>query len=80
LYIGAGPYNFGAMLAKDYVNASFLVNQLVPLSGSIATAGTGIPLDAPNINVGTEFFPFLLAGGAGAALAAMLALYAALLW
>ncbi|WP_369944568.1 hypothetical protein [Xanthomonas medicagonis] len=80
LYIGAGPYNFGAMLAKAYVNASFLINQVVPLSGSIATAGTGIPLDAPNINVGTEFFPFLLAGGAGAALASMLALYAALLW
>ncbi|WP_045738554.1 membrane protein [Xanthomonas sp. MUS 060] len=80
LYIGAGPYNFGALLAKHYVNASFLVNQLVPLSGSIATAGTGIPLDAPNINVGTEFLPFLLAGGAGAAVASMLALYVALLW
>lgn len=80
LYIGAGPYNFGALLSKGYANASFLVNQLVPLSGSIATAGTGIPLDAPNINVGTEFLPFLLAGGPGAALAAMLALYAALLW
>ncbi|KAA8921500.1 hypothetical protein CEK64_01780 [Xanthomonas sontii] len=80
LYIGAGPYNFGALLSKGYANASFLINQLVPLSGSIATAGTGIPLDAPNINVGTEFLPFLLAGGPGAALAAMLALYAALLW
>ncbi|WP_285445406.1 hypothetical protein [Xanthomonas sp. fls2-241-TYG-148] len=80
LYISAGPYNFGAILAKGYVNASFLVNQLVPLSGSIATAGTSIPLDAPNINVGTEFFPFLMAWGAPGAVIALLALYAALLW
>ncbi|MBB3815242.1 hypothetical protein FHY13_003627 [Xanthomonas arboricola] len=80
LYISAGPYNFGAILAKGYVNASFLVNQLVPFSGSIANAGTGIPLDAPNINVGTEFFPFLMAWGAPGALLALLALYAGLLW
>ncbi|NHF68293.1 hypothetical protein [Xanthomonas hortorum] len=80
LYISAGPYNFGAILAKGYVNASFLVNQLVPFSGSIATAGTSIPLDAPNINVGTEFFPFLMAWGAPGALIALLALYAGLVW
>ncbi|WP_266103391.1 hypothetical protein [Xanthomonas campestris] len=80
LYISAGPYNFGAMLAKGYVNASFLINQLVPFSGSIATAGTSIPLDAPNINVGTEFFPFLMAWGAPGALLALLTLYAGLVW
>ncbi|KER82882.1 hypothetical protein [Xanthomonas arboricola] len=80
LYISAGPYNFGAILAKGYVNGSFLVNQLVPFSGSIATAGTSIPLDAPNINVGTEFFPFLMAWGAPGALLALLALYAGLVW
>ncbi|WP_267475668.1 hypothetical protein ACDH70_03240 [Xanthomonas axonopodis pv. poinsettiicola] len=80
LYISAGPYNFGAMLAKGYVNASFLINQLVPFSGSIATAGTSIPLDAPNINVGTEFFPFLMAWGAPGAVLALLALYAGLVW
>lgn len=80
LYISAGPYNFGAMLAKGYLNASFLINQLVPFSGSISTAGTSIPLDAPNINVGTEFFPFLMAWGAAGALLAMLALYAGLVW
>ncbi|MFO3704185.1 hypothetical protein ACI6Q5_04180 [Xanthomonas codiaei] len=80
LYISAGPYNFGAMLAKGYVNASFLINQLVPFSGSIATAGTSIPLDAPNINVGTEFFPFLMAWGAPGAVLAWLALYAGLVW
>ena len=80
LYGSAGPYNFSAMLAKHYVNAGFLVHQVVPLSGSIATAGTGIPLDAPTINVGTEFFPFLLALGPFGAVASMLALYAMLLW
>lgn len=80
LYISAGPYNFSAMLAKHYHNASFLINQIVPLSGSIATAGTGIPLDAPNINVGTEYFPFLLALGPGGAIAAMFTLYGLLLW
>ncbi|CAD7737571.1 hypothetical protein LMG31886_26160 [Xanthomonas hydrangeae] len=80
LYISAGPYNFGAILAKGYVNASFLVNQLVPFSGSIATAGTSIPLDAPNINVGTEFFPFLMAWGAPGAVIALMALYAGLVW
>ncbi|WDM69715.1 hypothetical protein [Xanthomonas cucurbitae] len=80
LYISAGPYNFSAILAKGYVNASFLVNQIVPFSGSIATAGTSIPLDAPNINVGTEFFPFLMAWGAPGAVIALLALYAGLVW
>ncbi|RDS83709.1 hypothetical protein DWU98_05135 [Dyella monticola] len=80
LYIGAGPYNFGAMVAKHYVNANFLFNQLVPMAGSIATAGTDIPLDAPNINVGTEFFPFLMAWGPWGAVASMVGLYALLAW
>lgn len=80
LYASAGPYNFSAILAKHYVNADFLINQVVPLHGSVVTAGTGIPLDAPNINVGTEFFPFLMAFGVPGAVLAMLALYAMLLW
>ena len=80
LYISAGPYNFGAIAAKHYSDASFLINQVVPMAGSIATAGTDIPLDAPNINVGTEFFPFLMAWGPAGAAASMLALYAMLWW
>jgi hypothetical protein len=80
LYGSAGPYNFSAMLAKHYSNASFLINQLVPMSGSVATAGTDIPLDAPTINVGTEFFPFLLALGPFAAVAAVFVLYGLLRW
>jgi hypothetical protein len=80
LYGSAGPYNFSAMLAKHYSNASFLINQVVPLSGSVATAGTDIPLDAPTINVGTEFFPFLLALGPLGAVAAAFVLYGLLRW
>ncbi|GAB3787972.1 hypothetical protein [Dyella agri] len=80
LYGSAGPYNFSAMLAKHYVNADFLINQLVPLHGSVVTAGTDIPLDAPNINVGTEFFPFLLALGPYGAVISAFVLYAMLLW
>ena len=80
LYASAGPYNFSSILAKDYSNTSFLFNQLVPLSGSIATAGTTIPLDATNINVGTEFFPFLMAFGPIGAVASIVVLYAMLLW
>ena len=80
LYVTAGPYNFAAILSKEYDNASFLIHQVVPLSGSVATAGTGIPLDASNINVGTEFFPFLMALGPAGAVVAMLALYALLAW
>jgi hypothetical protein len=80
LYISAGPYNFGAILAKHYVNTSFLINQLVPMSGSIATAGTDIPLDAPNINVGTEFFPFLMAWGPSGAVVSIVGLYALQAW
>lgn len=80
LYASAGPYNFSAILAKGYVNTSFLTHQIVPLSGSVATAGTGIPLDAPTINVGTEFFPFLMAWGPLGAVAAMVVLYAMLRW
>jgi len=80
LYGSAGPYNFSAMLAKHYSNTSFLIHQLVPMSGSVATAGTDIPLDAPTINVGTEFFPFLLALGPAGAVAAVFVLYGLLLW
>ncbi|RUL63456.1 hypothetical protein EKH79_13810 [Dyella dinghuensis] len=80
LYMSAGPYNFGAIAAKHYSNASFLINQLVPLSGSVATAGTDIPLDASNINVGTEFFPFLMAFGPAGAVMSVILLYAMLLW
>jgi hypothetical protein len=80
LYSSAGPYNFGAMVAKHYTDASFLIHQVVPLSGSVATAGTDIPLDASNINVGTEFLPFLLAFGPMGAVVAILVLYALLLW
>jgi len=80
LYASAGPYNFSAILAKGYLNPSFLTHQVVPLSGSVATAGTGIPLDAPTINVGTEFFPFLMAWGPVGAVAAIVALYAMLRW
>lgn len=80
LYASAGPYNFGSILAKQYTDSHFLINQLVPMSGSIATAGTGIPLDAANINVGTEFFPFLMAWGPMGAVGSIMALYALLLW
>ncbi len=80
LYASAGPYNFSSILAKHYTDAHFLINQLVPMAGSIATADTGIPLDASNINVGTEFFPFLMALGPAGAIASMAALYLMLLW
>ncbi|WP_109125060.1 hypothetical protein [Dyella sp. C11] len=80
LYASAGPYNFASILAKHYRDTHFLINQLVPMAGSIVTAGTGIPLDASNVNVGTEFFPFLMALGPGGAVASMAALYALLLW
>ncbi len=80
LYGSAGPYNFSAILAKHYSNASFLINQVVPLNGSVVTAGTDIPLDAPTINVGTEFFPFLMALGPVGAVAAIFVLYGLLRW
>jgi len=80
LYGSAGPYNFSAILTKHYSNANFLINQVVPLKGSVVTAGTDIPLDAPTINVGTEFFPFLMALGPVGAVAAIFVLYGLLLW
>lgn len=80
LYVSAGPYNFSAILARHYANDHFLINQLLPMLGSVATAGTDIPLDASNINVGTEFFPFLMAGGPSSAVASVFALYAMLAW
>ncbi|WP_254423931.1 hypothetical protein [Rhodanobacter sp. C03] len=80
LYGSAGPYNFSAILAKHYSNASFLINQVVPMNGSVVTAGTDIPLDAATINVGTEFFPFLMALGPVGAVAAIFVLYGLLRW
>jgi len=80
LYVSAGPYNFASMVTKGYADASILVGQLVPLSGPTATAAADIPFDAPNINVGTEFLPFLLAFGPWGAVFSMVLLYALLLW
>lgn len=78
LYVSAGIYNFSSILAKGYINATFLINQFVPGGGSTATLGTGIPLDAGTINVGTEYFPFLMAFGISGAMVAALVLYIAL--
>jgi hypothetical protein len=80
LYVSAGPYNFASMVTKGYANASILVSQLVPLSGPTVAAAADIPFDAPNINVGTEFLPFLLAFGPWGAVLSMVFLYALLLW
>lgn len=80
VYASAGPYNFSAILAKHYHNSDFLLHQLVPGTGSIVTAGTDIPLDASNINVGSEFFPFLMAWGPLGALASIVVLYAMMAW
>ncbi|WP_448044763.1 hypothetical protein [Bradyrhizobium liaoningense] len=80
LYVSAGVYNFSSILAKNYHNANFLLSQLIPFSGSVETLGTDIPLDAPTINVGTEFFPFLMAAGWSGALFSVFLLYCMLLW
>jgi hypothetical protein len=80
LYVSAGPYNFASIVAKDYANAGILLGQLVPLSGPTTAAAADIPFDAVNINVGTEYLPFLLAFGPLGAVASMLLLYALLVW
>jgi hypothetical protein len=80
IYASAGPYNFASILAKGYHNSDFLLHQLVPGTGSIATLGTDIPLDASNINVGSEFFPFLMAWGPVGAVAAIFMLHAMMAW
>lgn len=80
LYISAGPYNFGAMVAKHYSNPDFLFHQLIPGAGALLVTDTTIPLDAMNINVGTEFLPFLLAWGVSGAMVSIVAAYALLIW
>ncbi|UPG90943.1 hypothetical protein L2Y96_03970 [Luteibacter aegosomaticola] len=78
LYISAGPYNFASMMAKGFQNADILLAQMVPGAGAAATVL--LPLDASNVNVGSEFMPFLVAWGPGGALAAMAVLYALMCW
>jgi len=78
LYVGAGIYNFSSIMAKGYIDADFLINQLVPGAGGVETLGTNIPFDEPVINVGTEYFPFLMAWGAAGAVGAALFLYLSL--
>ncbi len=80
LYVSAGPYNFASMVSKGYADTSILYGQLVPLSGPVTIAAASIPFDATNINVGTEFLPFLLAFGPWGAVASMIALYGLLVW
>ncbi len=76
LYLTAGPYNFASMLAKGYRDPSILRVQLVPGGGVPAP----LPLDASNVNVGTEFLPFLLAGGPWLAVLGIALLYALMRW
>ncbi|MEX1829411.1 hypothetical protein [Luteibacter sp. CQ10] len=76
LYVTAGPYNFASMLAKGYRDPAVLFGQLLPGSG----VAMPLPLDASNVNVGTEFLPFLLAGGPVLAMAAFGLLYALMRW
>lgn len=72
VYVSAGTYNFSSIMAKGYRNDDFLVNQLIPGAASGETVHAAIPFDEPVINVGTEYFPFLMAfGPIGAALAAI---------
>ena len=81
LYISAGPYNFASMVTKGYADTSILMAQLVPLlAPTTLSAAADIPFDATNINVGTEFLPFLLAFGPSGAVASMILLYALLVW
>lgn len=81
LYISAGPYNFASMVTKGYADTSILMAQLVPLlAPTTVSAAADIPFDATNINVGTEFLPFLLAFGPSGAVASMILLYALLVW
>jgi hypothetical protein len=73
LYMSAGVYNFSSIWSKGYSDASLLICQLLPGSGSVESLYGMIPLDMPTINVGTEYFPFLMAfGPAGVLLAALL--------
>jgi hypothetical protein len=78
LYIGAGIYNFSSIMAKGYIDSDFLINQLVPQAGGVETLGSTIPFDEPVINVGTEYFPFLMAWGSVGAVGAALFLYLSL--
>lgn len=81
LYISAGPYNFASMVTKGYADTSILIAQLVPfVAPTTLSAAADIPFDATNINVGTEFLPFLLAFGPSGAVASMVVLYALLVW
>jgi hypothetical protein len=78
LYISAGPYNFASMLAKHYHNPDILLSQLVP--GASGASSAILPLDASNVNVGSEFMPFLLAWGTAGAFIGMAGLYVLLRW
>lgn len=79
LYASAGVYNFASFVAKDYRNSEFLAFQLLLGDGKMPDQSV-IPLDAPTINVGTEFFPFLLAFRLEGVVLSMIALYLMLLW
>lgn len=63
LYIVSPLFNFATIFESEYRDSSLLVAQIFPflLNGS---SEANIPVLVPRFNVGTEFFPFLLAGGA----------------
>lgn len=75
LYISAGVYNFGSIAAKGFLDDSVLIHQLAPWLRPASYIDTALPLDVAAINVGTEFFPFLLAYGPLGAIASAILLY-----
>lgn len=71
LYITTPVVNFSYMLQLGFRNEEFLLSQFSPFSRDEYSTYPYAPILVERYNVGTEFYPFLLAGGATLAAASI---------
>lgn len=63
IYITSPVFNFATIVNFDFRNEEFLLSQLAPFGRDMFDVYPYAPVMVPRLNVGTEFYPFLLYGG-----------------
>lgn len=67
LYVTTPLFNFATVFGESFANPDFLLSQLSPFNREDYDAYPYSPVLIPRFNVGTEFYPWFLWGGAEAA-------------
>lgn len=63
IYITVPIFNFATIVYFNFSNDEFLLSQFSPFNRELFDVYPYAPVMVPHLNVGTEFYPFLLYGG-----------------